>query len=69
MNEHVRNKHQANRSTMCNECKNLKTLERNYEVLKENYERLVTINKNIQEEAKHNCNECDYTQLKQKISS
>ena len=33
-------------------CDDFITMERHYKLLKENYERLITINKNIQEQAK-----------------
>ena len=50
VNKHDKQKHQGNKT--CSKCEDLVTVERNYKLLKENYERLVTINKSIQVEAK-----------------
>ena len=44
--------HAQNVNQCQNKCKENEILERKYELLKEQYERLVAINKNIQEEAK-----------------
>ena len=40
------------KSIACGKCDKFNTLERNYKLLKENYERLNTINKNVQDQAK-----------------
>ena len=50
VSKHGAEKHQGNGT--CGKCDKFNTLERNYKLLKENYERLNTINKNVQDQAK-----------------
>ena len=50
LSKHINEKHKSIEA--CKKCDNFITMERSYRLLKENYERLITINKNIQEQAK-----------------
>ena len=46
LKDHIKNNH--TKSTCDNRCENLNIIENNYKILKESYERLVTINKQLQ---------------------
>ena len=50
LSKHSSEKHES--SETCKKCDDFIPMERNYKLLKENYEKLMTINKNIQEQAK-----------------
>ena len=52
LREHVKDKHKQREGNCQKKCKEFDILDRNYKLLKENYERLVTINKNLQNQAK-----------------